>query len=368
MGFVPVVTPSCFSKYHAARRRVRPDAERLAAVQRCARGFTLVELLVVVAIIGLLIMLLLPAVQAARESARRLSCTNNLKQIGIALHAYHGAHGVLPFGCGPDRDGPVASLGSLGDRRYSTHSQLLPYLEQKPVYDAINFNVAPFHPYINAATWNEEVYAAPQALVVNGRAATVQISCFLCPSDTDRIRAPWGHNNYRACNGGSWSGRLGNGMFGQNSKVRFGDVRDGLSQTAMFSERVKGTWNHDSYEPQSSIFDLAGVWTEEAFREECARLTFQEAKQYDHDVESGQTWLEGNMNWTRYNHVLPPNRLACKNGFTWDGVALPPSSRHPGGVNVLFGDGTVRFVAETVDAELWHGAGTIAGSEGVIPF
>jgi len=326
-------------------------------------GFTLIELLVVISIIGILIALLLPAVQAVREAARSAQCRNNLKQIGVALHSYHEAHGVLPFGCGPDRDRGTSSLGTPGDQRYSAHSQFLPFLEERGVHDLIDFKVAPFHPYANAATGIEEVYRRPRELVVNGNAAAATISVFLCPSDSDRLKSPWGHTNYRTCNGSTWSGRAGNGMFGQNSSTRFAAVHDGLSQTAMVSERVKGTWNHGVTDPLSDLYYLGGGWTEESFVRKCASLTPRSVQTMWEDICSGQTWLEGNMNWTRYNHVLPPNRIACKTNLTWDGVAMPASSRHPGGVNLLLGDGSARFVNEKVDEQTWRALGSIAGRE-----
>lgn len=328
-----------------------------------SKGFTIIELLVVIAIIGLLVAVLLPAVQAVRESARRMQCANNLKQIGIALHNYHEAHSVLPFGVGLDHDGVVSSLGTLQDRRYSAQALLLPYLGESAVYDHIDFNVAPFHPFVNAATRDESVIAAHGANVVNGEAAKASLAVFLCPSDIDRLTSIWGHNNYRACNGGSWSGRTGDGMFGQISSVRFADVTDGLSQTAMFSERVKGTSDKTIFDALSDLYDLSGVWLESQFRDACDQLTPATAALHEQDIESGQTWLEGNMNWTRYNHVLPPNEISCKNGFTWDGVVMTASSRHPRGVNVLLADGSLRFVADNIDAELWRGFGTINKSD-----
>lgn len=329
---------------------------------RC-NGFTIVELLVTIAIIGLLIALVLPAVQAAREVARRMQCSNNLKQIGLALHGYHDSHLVLPFGVGPDNDGVISSLGTLDDRRYSAQSLILPYLEQSTIHDRINFNVAPFHPFVNAATGNASVIAAQGTNVVNGEPAKARISVFLCPSDLDRLEIIWSHNNYRACNGSNWSGRTGNGMFGQLSSVRFAQVTDGLSQTAMVSERVKGTSNKQVFDDLSDLYDLTGIWTESNFRTACEQLNALTAAAYNQDIESGQTWLEGNMNWTRYNHVLPPNRISCKNGFTWDGVIMTASSRHNGGVNVVLGDGSVRFAADAVDSDLWRGLGTIGSSD-----
>ncbi len=347
-----------------------PHRERLPKIlpkQRSA-AFTLVELLVVISIIAGLVAILFPAVQAAREAARRMTCSNNLKQIGLALHNYHSAHRVLPFGCGPDRDHYVSSIGETTDRRYSAHSQILPYLEQENVYQLIDFRLAPFHPYVNAANEIAEVYAAPTELVVNGKAAVVSLPLFLCPSDLDRLECPWGHNNYRSSNGSGWSGRAGNGMFGQNSRTRFGDVTDGLSNTAMFSERAKGTWNRQQYDLFADLYDLGGVWTEDDFRQVCASLTWEEAMVYKQDIDGGQTWLEGNMNWTRYNHMLPPNRISCKRGITWDGSAMAASSRHPTGVNALLGDGAVRFVSETIDADTWRAVGTISGGEALSEF
>lgn len=178
-----------------------------------SRAFTLIEMLVAIAIIGILMAILLPAVQMAREAARRAGCLNNLKQIGLALQTYHASHRVLPFGCGPDRDRWMPSLGTPADRRYSAHSQLLPYLEQGNVSDGIDFRIAPFHPYTNAAMGHPEVYSSPD-LCVNGPSAVVEIAVFRCPSDADRLATPWGHNSYRSCNGSTWSGREGNGMFG----------------------------------------------------------------------------------------------------------------------------------------------------------
>lgn len=326
-------------------------------------GFTLIELLVAITIIALLIGITVPAVQAARESARKMQCKNNLKQIGIALQSYHEAHQVLPFGVGFDDDGPITSLGTLQDRRYATHTMLLPYIDQGNVYNRLNFNVAPFSPFVNAGTDVQAQLIPRFNEIKNGPAAITKIPTFLCPSDLDNLQSIWGHNNYRSCNGSSWSGRNGNGMFGQISSVRFSNVTDGLSNTAMFSERVKGTWNVTQHDLKSDLYDLNGVWTENQFRNACGGLTPQTAPAYIHDIDSGQTWLAGNMNWTRYNHTLNPNRVSCKNGFTWDGCVMPPSSRHLGGVNVLLGDGAVQFISENIGLNVWQGMGTISGAE-----
>lgn len=327
------------------------------------RAFTLIELLVAMSVIGILIALLLPAVQMVRETARRMSCSNNLSQIGRALHNYHDTHRVLPFGCGTDYDGVVSSLGTLSDRRYSTQSQILPQLDQASVYHNINFHVAPFDPYVNSGAYDPACIASGGLSATNGVAAVTVIPTFLCPSDIDRLQSVWGHNNYRSCNGGGWHGRNGNGLFGQNSSVQFSMATDGLSNTAMFSERCKGTWDHAIFDPLADIYDMAGIWNENTFRTFCESLSPEEAAAYPQNVDSGQNWLEANFNWTRYNHLVSPNHVSCKNGFTWDGVGMAASSRHPGGVNVLFADGHARFISDDIDLTTWSGLGTISGAE-----
>ena len=321
-------------------------------------GLSLIEVLVVIAIIGILIALLLPAVQSARETSRRATCLGNLRQIGIALHNYHDSHSVLPFGVGWDSHPNSGNIGDANDRRYSCHSLLLPYLEQRPTYELIDFNIAPFLPYFSAQTGpNGE--KGP-----NGAAAMTRIRVFVCPTDLDQMPFIWGRNNYRSCNGNTWSGRNGNGMFGQISSVRFGDVTDGLSQTAMFCERNKGTGSPNQKDPSSDVYNMPNVWTEVDFRNECQQLDWQNSANYTtRDYDGGQTWLEGNMNWTRYNHCLPPNSLSCKNGTTWDGNVMSASSRHGPGVNLLLGDGSGRFVSNTVDVNVWRAIGSINGSE-----
>lgn len=329
---------------------------------RGRRGFTLIEMLVVIGIIGMLVALLLPAVQSARETARRMQCQNNLRQLALAAHAYHDSHRCLPFGVGADQ-----SLGNI-ERRYSALSQLLPWLDQRNVYEKIDFDLAPFHPFPLAGVGEPTVVNSNGDAVSNSAAAKVSIGILICPTDLDLISFYWGRNNYRTCNGSTWSGRNGNGLFGQVSSVRYGMVADGLSNTALFSERCKGSWNDAVHDPPSDLYDLAGIWSEATFTQACEELSDQTATAYHQDVESGMTWLEGNMNWTRYNHVLPPNRISCKNGLTWDGVIMSATSRHTGGVNVALADGSVRFVSENVYPLTWQALGTIAGNEEIGEF
>jgi prepilin-type N-terminal cleavage/methylation domain-containing protein len=321
------------------------------------RGFTLVELLVVVAIIALLIGLLLPAVQSAKEASRRAQCLNNLKQIGLAIHAYHATNNMLPFGVGADDDQTVATIGGLNARRYSCQSQFLPYLEQQVLFNTINFLVDPFFPLYSGL-------APPGGgLGVNGTAAITVVDVFLCPADEDRLIQPWGHNNYRSCNGSTWSGRAGNGMFGQISTTRFANITDGLSNTAAFCERIKGSSDPQILDRLADLYSNPGAWTQATFAPWCASLSDAQAVALTYDVDGGQNWLEGNMNWTRYNHVLPPGYRSCKNGLSWNGVVMTATSWHPGGVNLLLGDGSTRFVKSSINASIWSALATISGNE-----
>jgi type II secretory pathway pseudopilin PulG len=321
----------------------------------------MVELLIVIAVIGLLVALLLPAVQAAREAARRAQCLGNLRQLGIALGSYQAAAGVYPFGVGVDGDGASPTYTSASNRRYSLHAQLLPYLDQAVLFNQLNFSVPPFFPDLNGDP-NAEDGPGPNFTV-----AETWVSVFVCPSDFNRMPSrPWGQANYRSCNGSSWSGRVSDGMFGQSTRIGPADVRDGLSNTAAMCERVRGHDDYQNVDVQSDQFRLAAPWTEAAFTEWCAGLTDAEAialpKHYS-NATAGLTWLEGNMSWTRYNHVLAPGHKTCINGVTWNGVAMTVSSRHRQGVGLLLGDGSVRFVNESISPAVWRALATIAGGE-----
>jgi prepilin-type N-terminal cleavage/methylation domain-containing protein/prepilin-type processing-associated H-X9-DG protein len=319
------------------------------------RAFTLIELLVVIAVIGVLVALLLPAVQAAREAARRQQCQTYLKEIGLALANYESSLGAYPFGVGGA--GPPAR-----EPRWSPQSQLLPFLEQQASFNAINFS---FIPWLQDA-----VYSPP-----NQTSMRVRIAVFVCPSDSDQIADPekMAHNSYRACAGTlpyNLSSDLGvrgstsrnNGSFWYQSATRSAQFQDGMSGTAVFSERCLGVSSHpdplaDYYlttNSQASCVAASPVST--------SRLT-------DPYSWSGGRWGDGNVVFTRYHHILVPNGNSCLLGGTQDFGTLvisTASSRHPGGVNLLMADGSVHFIKKTISLPVWQALGTVAGGE-IVP-
>jgi prepilin-type N-terminal cleavage/methylation domain-containing protein/prepilin-type processing-associated H-X9-DG protein len=309
-------------------------------------GFTLIELLVVIAIISILVGLLLPAVQKVRESANRMKCSNNLKQIGLALHHYHDSLKSFP----PSRNEAHA-------KSFSPHSRLLPYLEQQNVYNTINFS-------------------APVTDPSNAVALGTDVAIFLCPSDvTAPLPAGWAGTNYRANEGTSLVFGFGpsdpegvnatmpppNGPFFVDSKYRIADITDGTSTTAAFSEHILGDFSNaiateegDTFAPgthpttaDQAIQDCQAIdWTNLAFQ---GRSTV------------GAPWLQGYHSTTNYYHSALPGTRSCM--FPPNRIMTTANSKHPGGVNVLFCDGSVRFVSYTIDLVTWRAIGTRNGAE-----
>jgi prepilin-type N-terminal cleavage/methylation domain-containing protein len=344
-------------------------------MRHCKRrpGFTLIELLVVIAIIAVLIALLLPAVQSAREAARRAQCVNNLKQIGIAMHNYHDVFGALPYGHGP-----------FGWNDWNAQSYLLPYLEQGALFNSINF--------VNG------ISGANPGQAPNSTSHRIQVNGFLCPSDINRLTSVYGHINYSACEGNNpqFFGNAFNGMFGwvannnqdgtassdnkanvgrTGTSITFRDVIDGLSNTAAFSEKITGigTANQrDPLFPSSTIYQVnftPSTANPDTIPQPYYNLckAINPLKTTPAGTEAmGNHWWSGHPYAGRYNHIMQPNTWPCLypiNGITNGNGAMPPSSRHPGIVNVLMGDGTVRAVKSTISTQIWWAVGSRNGAE-----
>jgi prepilin-type N-terminal cleavage/methylation domain-containing protein/prepilin-type processing-associated H-X9-DG protein len=351
------------------------DAAR-CFVRRAAAGFTLIELLVVISIIAILTALLLPAVQMAREAARRTQCRNNLKQIGLAMQNYHATHEVFPFGKGLDYRNYFPGIPVYP--RWSTHSLILPGLEYASLYNAINFSFPPETPGMGGVVNFMPAYQNPNR--VNAVECRTPIEMFLCPSDpapTTNSESWPGQNNYAGNQGGWLCDRSDQGG-GPNdnspsekqtgvlyylSRVRVGDIIDGTSQTAMFSEKLRGDGSPD---PRTDMYIIPHQTSLAATYETCSNLNVTTATPLT--SKWGWSWVMGENCCTTYNHVATPNRNTCGGtGFpgTMTNMAMqvPPSSRHPGGVNVLMCDGAVRFIDDNVELEIWRALGTRNGQE-----
>lgn len=294
-------------------------------------GFTLIELLVVIAIIAILIALLLPAVQQAREAARRTQCKNNLKQIGLALHNYHSSHNCFPF-----------AIGGTGNK-YSAISQLLPQLDQAPLFSQINFS-KPFND------------------PVNGAARLLELSQFRCPSDLANPQpTAGGATNYIPNKGTSvaWQDPNANGVIYWNSRTRMGDIIDGSSQSAAFSERnITDGSNGISTPVADTYLSNANPTTPDEAAKLCAAVDVSNlANQFPQFM--GAPWIDGK---NAYQHIAVPNSRSC--GFQPAAKAsMAASSRHVGGAHLLLSDGSVRFTSENIDVNLWRGVGTRNGGE-----
>lgn len=341
------------------------------------RAFTLIELLVVIAIIAVLIGLLLPAVQAAREAARRVQCTNNFKQLGLAVHNYNDAFGCLPFGKGPDYMSVVPNAPVYA--RWSAQSQFLSALEQGPLFNSINFNLPPDVPNLDTMMMGfMPGFTSPNG--ANATASRVALSTMICPSDGASTGDWPGACNY-AANEGSWlcdaceqtpsmmaPGQLPQGPFYNRSCVRLAGFVDGTSQTAFFSERRRGRGAQD---PKSDLYQMTNASSMPQTYQTCTGLDTTMAMPLTSRV--GAAWAVGDMSCTTYNHVSGPNTRSCAGmdssmmgmGMSMVDMAvqLSSSSYHPGGVNLLFGDGSVRFLKDTISLNIWRGLSTRNGGE-----
>jgi prepilin-type N-terminal cleavage/methylation domain-containing protein/prepilin-type processing-associated H-X9-DG protein len=363
-----------------------------------ARAFTLIELLVVIAIIAVLIALLLPAVQSAREAARRSQCVNNLKQLGLAVHNYHSANNCIP------PNDIFLGAGSSGTPTYangwgwnaSWAVLILPNLEQSTLYNAYNFICSADSPINTTVTYNP-------------------VQSYICPSENIRSRPnfPWAPTNYHGNYGGPgvlrmwsgtmvemftcsspspaaiyppgtcwWSADVNLGVFG------FESVQDGTASTALFSEKLYGNSNLGSITP-SSVNAKRGIWivgipAGNNFNsgnlaaatqgvQICQAITGATG-------DSGAGWLQG-FSWAlgypwhnvvnNYHHYNTPNKLTCinQNGDIQPGVwggsvgMVTATSNHGAGVNVCMADGSVKFIKDSVNVQTWWALGTRNGGE-----
>ena len=310
------------------------------------RGFTLIELLVVIAIIAILVGLLVPAVQKVREAANRMSCSNNLKQMGLALHNYHSSNGCLPAG----RDS--VSL--------STHAYLLPHLEQDNVFKLIDFT----------QSWNTAANAAARASVVK---------TFLCPSDNfNAIPAGWAGNNYRVNQGSgilwglppaaSSDPNFGmpapNGPFFLNSKNRLTDITDGTSNTAALSEHRKGDFNNGISSVSDTFYlgQAKGFYPKNADEAQTIADSLNANNLlYQGMSDVGAPWLYGYHSTTVYFHATRPGSKSCM--YPPGRIATTADSNHSNGVNVALCDGSVRFVPLSIGLAAWRAMGSATGGE-----
>jgi prepilin-type N-terminal cleavage/methylation domain-containing protein/prepilin-type processing-associated H-X9-DG protein len=347
------------------------------------QGFTLIELMVVVTVIGVLIALLLPAVQSAREAARRAQCTNNMKQIGLALHAYHQAFDSFPMGASLQAYSPPNIMASWCN--WGANALMLGYLDQTPLYNAINFSYSP-EP---APQPRNPTYSSVGGFI-NATVYNTKLATFLCPSDGNAGQT--NINSYHASVGtttynivGSYEGVIGiipgsTGVFAMLQCYSIASVRDGTSNTVGYAEALVGDSNTGGPRKgngtgpsgsslASNQLDISGMYANVVADLEMCNTAFQTAYLAD---DRGYRWGSGMMGYTLFNTVVPPNGGGQ---YSWNSCRvdccdqaqaahyLPASSRHPGGVNILKADGSVSFIKNTVDIRTWWALGTRANSE-----
>jgi prepilin-type N-terminal cleavage/methylation domain-containing protein/prepilin-type processing-associated H-X9-DG protein len=348
-------------------------------------GFTLIELLVVIAIIAVLIALLLPAVQAAREAARRAQCTNNLKQLGLAVHNYVSQNSVLPM----QTLYPTAQFDSWG-WSYGWGLSLLPHMEQQPAFNAFNFSLGIFG--------NGSGFTYQHG---NDTVTQMQIAAFICPSDGQKRMpaSPYGGTSYVGNYGGpgqfaaagqpaAFSGTIipnGWTTYKDIGPIGIEAIRDGTSNTAMYSERLLGivgspTVTLNSTDAKRAIFNVAAGSSGANTGATGANLLIAACKSLPGSTPSvrsdgnGYTWFAGypwHIAVNAYTHVGAPNSTSCNNtsdqggwlSFTGPLGSAPPNSNHPGGVNMCMADGSVRFVKDSVAPSTFWAIGTRNGGE-----
>jgi len=349
----------------------------MKSLVRRSKAFTLVELLVVIAIIGILVALLLPAVQAAREAARRMQCTNHLKQLGLANHNYHDVY----------KSFPAMRAGTLSNSMMGGMVALAPFYEATNVYNrAKQFDFGPLPWETTNNVW------------------TVRIPTLVCPSDTEYLSNGFGNNSYKFCLGtvldhheDCWGGDWGmapNGCYNnigarwdqrfdprewrKNKCYGFRDIRDGTSSTIAMSERRIGdaqVW-YDVANCAQEVKGPSGPHHNNV--KEAYDICWATANQYNGrryndswtNVKSnmpeapGVRWADGRPYYSGFVTIVPPNGPSCQYwSGDWDRGTYTASSRHPNIVNALMADGAVRQIKNDIEVATWWGLGTRSGQE-----
>ncbi|KAA5539583.1 DUF1559 domain-containing protein [Roseiconus nitratireducens] len=359
------------------------------------QGFTLVELLVVIAIIGILVGLLLPAVQAAREAARRMSCSNNFKQLGLAIHNYHSAYKQIPTQ-GTGTKIYAASNNWWSQRtdengwRLSAHVGMLPFMEQQGLWEVIAnpfdgdgdavFTYAP-----TGAVDYPPMGPTPDVAAYTPWATELPI--FRCPSDPGQGLPALGRTNYAVCMGDTydymiegtkqqentdsagkgtaeaWVGRAYDcqrGMFMGRTQMRFRDTIDGLSNTIMMGEIMTALGDDDvrtqtispsQWGDASAVRNNPKSYCDQWINPEEPRKWLETAPGVNSRTSRrGYRWADAYPWSTAINCILPPNGEMCTERNAGNNYIAPPSSYHQGGCHVLMGDGAVTFVTDSIDA------------------
>lgn len=338
--------------------------------ERPNRGFTLIELLVVIAIIAVLIALLLPAVQQAREAARRTQCRNNLKQLGLALHNYADAYTCLPF-----------MRWTSGTVYYNNHVNLalLPFVDQGPLYSQVSTPLT-----VGATTYQPMGFLnAPYSWDTVYPPWKQQVPGYLCPSDpnVNQKYTNIGTQSYRISLGdsvnGVYAGTSIRGIFGSASRTQLRDITDGTSNTIAFSERA----NKNLGDPNRILWGVAGpvdVSTPAACLALNVGLYYPAGTGIVRGADVPSMWSDGSPHCAGFTTVLPPNSPSCTNSTNYvaDSI-ISATSLHTGGVHCVMADGSVRFISANINSGnlsvapttaaspygVWGALGTMSGNE-----
>jgi prepilin-type N-terminal cleavage/methylation domain-containing protein/prepilin-type processing-associated H-X9-DG protein len=351
------------------------------------RGFTLIELLVVIAIIAVLIALLLPAVQSAREAARRIQCVNNLKQIGVALHNYHSATNVFPMGVSLNNDGTQTTFGYVANQCFSAHALMLPYLEASAVYNSLNFS------------WGVNESNSSYSFSANSTGAFVQLKEFVCPSDPNAGQPDKNNtsntNNYLACVGTTMNfGNLKSapnfisatpgfnwpttGMFAWQLAYGIAAVTDGTSNTIALAEGAVDTQTMNNFQSHlglKNVAALAALQLADAESNPSAAIQAIQACSAAWNsgtatlsFERGEDWAHGAMAYTLFNTIATPNAnnsewSNCSTATASVSTIVNSDSYHSGGINACMGDGSVKFIKNSINQSTWWSLGTRGNGE-----